>query len=372
MKRYREVSMAEAMKKVRADFGEDAVILSSEVVYSKGFLGLFKQKSFEVVAGYDKLEAAPAAEKPTGSRSVTEPDSTKQLQANLELKKELTDLKRMVQNIQRPAAVEVYPDFCKPLLTYLSDAELSESMVKQIGDELLRVSSTKNMELHPEDQIGIANKVLRKNVNDLPFGGISFEKRYINVIGPTGVGKTTTIAKMAARAMLEHKKKIGFITTDTYRIGAIEQLKTYANLLQVPVEVAYNADDFGKAMEKLSNVDVVFIDTAGRNYREAQYVQDLKELIDFKREMESYLVLSMTAKERDMESIIHQFSSVPIEKFVFTKMDETNSIGSAFNLMIKYNKGLAYYTDGQEVPEDIVEGSFEKLTDRLFKEFSHA
>jgi len=373
MKRYKAPSMVEAMKKVRSDFGEDAVILSSEVVYSKGFLGLFKQKSFEVVAGYDRVND----DTPVEMEDSPPPKHSQTLQTPLsdnsaELKKELLELKRLVQNIQRPAAVDYYPESILPILDYLTDAELSDELIKKIGDELLRVSSAKNISLHPEDQLEIAKKILNQNLSDISFGGITFEKRFINIVGPTGVGKTTTIAKMAARVMLEQKKKVGFITTDTYRIGAIEQLKTYANLLQAPVEVAYTSEDFVRSMEKLSNVDLIFIDTAGRNYREEQYVQDLKGLIDFNHEMESYLVLSMTGKEKDMESIIHQFSSVPIEKFIFTKLDETNSIGSMINLMIKYNKGLAYYTDGQEVPEDIVEGSFDGLIDRLFKEFSYA
>ncbi|RKJ07476.1 flagellar biosynthesis protein FlhF, partial [Butyricicoccus sp. 1XD8-22] len=184
-------------------------------------------------------------------------------------------------------------------------------------------------------------------------------KKYINVFGPTGVGKTTTIAKMAARSVLEKKKRIGFITTDTYRIAAIEQLKIYANLLQAPIEIVYNAQDYERAVQKMENVDLVFIDTAGRNYKEGKYVSDIKELIDFRDMSESFLVLSLTSKEKDMEIIIEQFNDVPIEKFIFTKIDETNSIGTIFNLMIKYNKGLAYYTDGQEVPEDIQEAKLD-------------
>ena len=109
----------------------------------------------------------------------------------------------------------------------------------------------------------------------MPFGGISFKKKYINVLGPTGVGKTTTIAKIAARALLEKKKKIGFITTDTYRIAAIEQLRTYANLLQAPVEIAIQLCDFEEAIAKLADRDLIFIDTAGRNYKEAKFVDDL-------------------------------------------------------------------------------------------------
>ena len=172
---------------------------------------------------------------------------------------------------------------------------------------------------------------------------------------------------MAARSVLEKKKKIGFITTDTYRIAAIEQLKTYAALLQAPVEIVYSATDYAEAIKRLSHLDLIFIDTAGRNYKEAKYVEDLKSLINFNEQAESYLVLAMTAKQKDLESIIDQFKNIQIEKFIFTKLDETNSIGTMFNLMIKYNKGLAYYTNGQEVPEDIEEASLEKLLDLFFQ-----
>ena len=138
--------------------------------------------------------------------------------------------------------------------------------------------------------------MLIAKLQEVPFGGISYSKKYINVLGPTGVGKTTTIAKMAARAVLEKKKKVGFITTDTYRIAAIEQLKTYAGLLQAPMEIVYNEQDLQEAMRKFENLDVVFIDTAGRNYKEAKFVQDLQKLIDFEENTETFLVLSTTSK----------------------------------------------------------------------------
>lgn len=111
----------------------------------------------------------------------------------------------------------------------------------------------------------------------------------------------------------------------------------------------------------------MFIDTAGRNYKEVKYVDDLQRLIKFDDQAESYLVLAMTTKEKDMENIVDQFKQLPIEKFIFTKIDETNSIGTMINLMIKYNKGLAYYTNGQEVPEDIEEADLEAVLNLFFQ-----
>ena len=382
MKKYNAPSIAEAMKLIRADLGEDAVILNSKVVVKKKFLGLVKQKSFEVVAGVDRVEKAPVpsslpdlrklqeVKQPPSSfaeqvRQVEQEVKQNQLVPN-ELQQDIADLKVMMQSLQRQTVQSHYPDELLPFVDFLKRQELDEELITNISDELFTHFKENNALTEPEMR-RITQSYLRKRLEPLPIDGLSYEKKFINVLGPTGVGKTTTIAKMAARSVLEKKKKIGFITTDTYRIAAIEQLKTYAALLQAPVEIVYSAEDYKKAIEKLAHLDLIFIDTAGRNYREAKYVNDLRNLINFDEEAESYLVLSLTSKEKDLQLITEQFAQLKIEKFIFTKLDETNSIGTMFNLMIKYNKGLAYYTNGQEVPEDIEQPTIEKLFELLFQ-----
>lgn len=367
MKKYSAVTMTEAMSKVRADLGDDAVILNSKVVYTKGFLGLFKKKTIEVVAGMDKYETPLQPVQPLPKEMTS--NVKKEEVVSSELKKELSDIKMLVQSMQRPVETKKYTENIESFLQYLRNHEINEELITRIGDELFEHVNENDSNKQSLSDRQIATQVLKEALKDVPFGGISYQKKYINVLGPTGVGKTTTIAKMAAHAVLQKKKKIGFITTDTYRIAAIEQLKTYAGLLQAPVEIVYNSEDFKKAMETYKDFDLVFIDTAGRNYKEVKFVEDVKKLIQFEDNVESYLVLSSTSKEKDMETIIEQFSSFPIEQFIFTKADETNSIGSMINLMIKYNKGLAYYTDGQEVPEDINEASVDSLLKLLFKEY---
>ncbi|MEK5039532.1 flagellar biosynthesis protein FlhF [Sporosarcina sp. FSL K6-3457] len=363
MKKYTAETMVEVMKKVRADFGDDAIILSSTVVNTKGFLGFFKKKSVEVVAGFD--EPAPKMEEPV--LPFLEPHFESADKASMELKQEMNEMKKMLKDMQQVARQSRFPDELKPLLAHLDKQGLSTSSVTQIGEEIYNRMKAEKKDFTQEEQLFITQQLLEREMEDLPFGGISFNKRYINVLGPTGVGKTTTIAKIAARALLENKKKIGFITTDTYRIAAIEQLRTYANLLQAPVEVAYNSRDFEKAIDKLADRDIIFIDTAGRNYKEVKFVEDLTKLIDFSLDMESFLVLSMTSKEQDMKIIVEQFNQFSVEKFIFTKMDETSSIGPMFNLMKDYHIGTAYYTDGQEVPEDITEADSKKLISLLLK-----
>ena len=376
MKKYTAPSIAEAMKRIRADLGEDAVIINSKVVVTKKLFGLIKHKNFEVLAGVDQIETKPT----TGSRlpdlqphhfqssrsTVQEEVHSENTLLTSELKSEIADLKAMLQSMQRLTVESQIPQEMKPFLDFLKRQELNEELITAISDELFQLykkqGTLSNLEIKE-----VAEQYVKEKMLSLPIGGLSYNRKYINLLGPTGVGKTTTIAKMAARAVLEKKKKIGFITTDTYRIAAIEQLKTYANLLQAPVEIVYNADDYKAAIKKFEHLDLIFIDTAGRNYKEAKYVNDLKKLIEFDEEVEAFLVLSLTAKEKDMETITEQFEEIPIEKFIFTKIDETNTIGTMFNLMIKYNKGLAYYTNGQEVPEDIEEAKIEKLLELFFQ-----
>jgi len=387
MKKYYASSIPEAMKQVRAELGEDAVILNSKVVITKKFFGMIKQKSFEVVAGVDGMEPNQVAPIPTpASLPITTKenarlqDITNAIQVKIhqdqpshdvvkpedtgiseELRKEIADLKSLMQSMHKKTTQAQYPDELLPFIEYLRQQELNEELITTIGDELF-MHFKEASEINFSQCKMVTKNLLRKRLESLPIGGLSYERKYINVLGPTGVGKTTTIAKMAARAVLEKKKKIGFITTDTYRIAAIEQLKTYAGLLQAPVEIAYNATDFEQAIQRLSHLDLVFIDTAGR-----KYVDDLQRLIKFDDQAESYLVLAMTTKEKDMANIIDQFNQLPIEKFIFTKIDETNSIGTMLNLMIKYNKGLAYYTNGQEVPEDIEEADLEAVLNLFFQ-----
>ncbi|MCT6923564.1 flagellar biosynthesis protein FlhF [Metasolibacillus sp.] len=386
MKKYNAPSIAEAMKLIRADLGDDAVILNSKVVVDKKFFGLVKKKSFEVVAGIDKVEAKsafpplqdlqllkPIVQVPA-STSVKETEQKVLKKASLEedsaitneLKKEIADLKSIMQSLHRQSIQSKYPDELLHFIDYLKQQELNEELITQISDELfVNIKDIDSIDF--ENFQAATERVLERKLRDVEIGGVSYDKKYINVLGPTGVGKTTTIAKMAARAVLEKKKKVGFITTDTYRIAAIEQLKTYAGLLQVPIEIVYSAEDYKAAIEKFAHLDLVFIDTAGRNYKEAKYITDLQQLIKFGDNVQTFLVLSLTSKEQDLDVIIKQFEQIHVEKFIFTKLDETNSIGTMFNLMIKYKKGLAYYTNGQEVPEDIEEPSLEKMFELFFR-----
>ncbi|MGD6803038.1 flagellar biosynthesis protein FlhF [Rossellomorea aquimaris] len=369
-------TMPEAMKNIRAELGEGAVILNSKIIYTGGFLGLFKKKNIEVIAAIDPNSNQTAREKrpqyspkeiqeqPLPSVRKASPEA-KTGNGAQELKKEITELQSIVRQFKTKDEFRHYPKNIRTLLLYLKDQDVDERYIFEAAEHLAALNEDKqasNSELNTA-----LSEFLQGKLHGFDFGGISYRKKYVNVIGPTGVGKTTTLAKMASEAVLEKRKKIAFITTDTYRIAAIEQLKTYAQLLNVPLEVVYKLEDFQKAIDKFADYDVVFIDTAGRNFREEKYVKDLEKIIDFKKDMETFLVLSLTAKEKDLRDIIKNFSTVPVEKFIFSKVDETSSYGTMYNLIRNEEKGAAYLTAGQSVPEDISEASSKQIIDLVME-----
>lgn len=380
VKKYIALTMQDAMKKIREEMGNDAVILNSKVVQSGGFLGLFAKKRIEVIAAMDpdvptqKQTAQPKfGEKTIQNPPIKKEQSISQVKQQMvneedqDLIAELKELKGMLQSITTNEQIGLYPEPLKLMVDKLIKLEVNSVLRSQIMSELLEYWYKKSGNLTPSQLNEKEKELFETKLEGLDFSGVSYKKKYINVIGPTGVGKTTTLAKLAAECVLQKKKKVAFITTDTFRIAAIDQLKTYAKILNVPIEVCYSIDDLKIAKKKLEMYDYIFIDTAGRNFLEAQYVTDLQSIIDFDDEMETFLVLAATAKATDMLAVYQQFSVIPINKLIFTKLDETSTRGPLFDVMINTNKGVAYTTHGQNVPDDIEAATRTRIVEQILR-----
>lgn len=389
IQKYIARDMPEAMKRIRAELGNNAVILHSKVIYTGGFLGLFKKRNIEVLAAIDpSLSEVPTSQQPK-KREVRNPVlikepsiNTKSVEASMSHSMEekrvssFPDITKQLDEINQN--VQAFGDFSnnvsfsipapiKKVVKQLDKQEIDQTIKNRMVKELVAKWYAAGENIADADVFKWAQQLLLAEISPYSFGEISLSKKYINVIGPTGVGKTTTLAKIAANIILKQQKTVGFITTDTYRIGAIEQLKTYANILDVPLEVCYSMEDFEQATKKLDSCDVILIDTAGRNFRNKKYVEDLMQVVDYKREMETLLVLSLTAKQKDLEEIYQQFSAIEIDSFVFTKLDETSSYGAMINLIVSCKKGVAYITTGQNVPDDIVPATPLKLVNKIIE-----
>ncbi len=186
-----------------------------------------------------------------------------------------------------------------------------------------------------------------------PIAAIAGTRRIVALVGPTGVGKTTTVAKLAANFKLAHGVRVGLITVDTYRIAAVEQLKTYAEIIDLPLAVVNDPGEMPRALDELGAVDLVFIDTAGRSPRDEVKIRELAEFLQQARPDEVHLVLSAVAGERSLRSAVERFTVVQVDRLILTKLDEADSLGGVLGVIGLSPRPLSYLTTGQAVPDDI-------------------
>jgi flagellar biosynthesis protein FlhF len=228
--------------------------------------------------------------------------------------------------------------------------EVSEYIISCLMKKYETITGISDEEIKQEIE-QIIQAIFQKRIPESNV--ISENTRIINVVGPTGVGKTTSIAKLATEQILKQKRRVAMITTDVYRIGAVEQLKTYAGILNVPIEVVRSAEDLEQALINLKNFDLIYMDTTGRNYKEIKYLESVNEFLKQPIESENYLALSLTTKYEDIQILLERFLDSPVKKIILTKFDETSSYGTILNIAFHFPYQIAYITNGQSVPEDI-------------------
>lgn len=371
VRRYVVKDMPEAVVMIRKDLGKGAVILSSKRIRVKKWFGLWHTKRIEVLAatgddvpvrtvdpiGQVRTEEVavlrqPAASSSDALRAAVEAP-TAQPQAALDelarMRQEMADIRVLLQkgspNVLAPL---IHANDDSPVLTRLMEHGIRKSVALDLVAQ----------DLSANDALGQIVASLKPALNAEPIRQTS---RVCLFVGPTGVGKTTTVAKIAALHVLSGDRRVGLITTDTFRIAAVEQLKTYAKILRVPLEVVTSPADLPNALERLADCDLILIDTAGRSYRSGDQLTDIAHLQSVAAIDETYLVLSMTSKPEDLESLAEIFTELPFDKFLFTKIDETNTVGPILTLLHLHRKPLSYVTTGQNVPDDIEIASLDKI-----------
>ncbi len=245
--------------------------------------------------------------------------------------------------IQNEVAQEIADDLCDRVRRDLNEAQLADAA--QVRTSFRR---------HLAALVPVApDSMLVRPSDGRPFT--------LALVGPTGVGKTTTVAKLAAAYKLRHQRRVGLITTDTYRIAAVDQLRTYANIIGLPLKVALTPAEMAEACRSLAHCDVILIDTAGRSPNDGARLEEIRAFAKAADPHEVHLVLSSTCSEQVLMRTIERFSAVEADRVIFTKTDEAVSLGVLINVMRKAGKELSFITTGQEVPDHIEAGSPERL-----------
>jgi len=368
IKRYIANTEKEAIEKVRDDLGNDALIISVKNIKPKGIYRLFKKSSVEVTAAIDNylnnnqdmnsnLKKKYATDEGAKSENKNDNDNEKGHLKNIENK--INELERLLQsslnkiddkqvvvNDQNNNNEKNLNSVLQIFYAHLIENDVEERIARKLLENL------ENCNIN-EVVAKLYQRLVNMIGNPEPIINDKQGPQIVTFIGPTGVGKTTTIAKIATKFALNKDTKVGFITSDTYRIAAVEQLKVYANILSIPIQVIYSHNELASAIERFSDRDIIFFDTAGRSHKNNEQFEQLKDMLDIIKNNEIHLVLSLTLKLNDMKTIIERYIEITNFNIIFTKADETSSLGNIVNIKELYGLEYSYLTFGQNVPDDI-------------------
>lgn len=388
VKTYTAPTKLEALLKVRDELGPEAVILHERQA-SKGWF-LFKKPVIELVVATSQAEETGGdviptvrAEKLANARasSVLTADPNGVNPRGVEpkgvetydpvpsklrkLEAEMQELRTMVsavhQRLQESPPEILNEPPCPtehPLFTQLIHQGVELELAKSLISAVPRIAHG------AEAKLSLKRALARL----LPVGGVlpteRSPKQVVALVGPTGVGKTTTIAKLAATYALEHNRKVGLLSLDTYRIGAIEQLRTYAQIMDIPLQIAYDADEMREGLDALQGYDLVLIDTIGRSQRDEPSLQSLKLALDAAKAT-VYLAVAANTDTQTLYDVQERFAILDARYLIVTKLDETARFGPITNLIARKRMPVAYCADGQRVPEDLREADSEWLARQL-------
>lgn len=391
IKRYIVNNMNEAMTRIRYELGKDAVIISQRKIRKPGLSGYFAKKVIEVTAAIEnskKNEETSIESSLDAIRRImnTEVSVSNNRQNVYERNKKKVTIDEIaiddekIENAEKKAKAKEILNLDRELQrTPLEQDELVKEMLemKNMLSEIMNSTSTNGikksklqilLENNDLNEISVkrimaALKDIDEDIDDREKAKKVIERMIplsspkmsgvVVLVGPTGVGKTTTIAKLAGKLALIDKKKVGLITIDTYRIGAVEQLRTYAEIMNLPFKVVLTTKEMEAAIENMANCDVILIDTTGRSCKNPMQISELRSFVEKANTTNIHLVISCTTKNKDIKTIVDGFRELNYNNVIITKLDETSTYGSIMNILDLARKPLSFITSGQNVPDDI-------------------
>lgn len=376
---FRAKTLRDALLQVRHRLGPDAAVLHAREV-SPGLISrLFGRREFEVAAS-NEVPVASRLPAELDRRVPLDDEAARPLPVEYDyrsryrqdfrhrLSDQLGELQSLVQELcasTSGSARNELPEGIFCVFTDMIEAEIDETIAR----DFLERARANSIGSEPVDPLLIKARIVQLLEEELhttgPIIAGSDGCRVVAMVGPTGVGKTTTIAKLAANFRLREKKRVGLITVDTYRVAAVEQLRTYADIIDLPMEVVATPREMREAVRRLGNLDLVLMDTAGRSPRDEVRIQELKSMLGEAEAAEVHLVLSSTASAKSLLGTIERFAEVGATAMLLTKLDEATSLGHLLPVVRNSQLPLSYLTDGQDVPDDIQVAQPRKLAQLL-------
>ena len=359
IKRYEVGSIQEAMNKIKIDLGEEAVILSTKRLRGG------KVPLFEVTAARDENKknvdfCEPHKSHESGNQCVS-------ASAEMDMiRNDLTEMKYLIRDIRKedPIRRELSQlrEYLNNLMNVLGNWEKnlfpgppSKIYYHLVANGVSRERAYRLVNtIDKIDNFENTCKSLESTItSSIPVRNVRRRRGVIAFVGPTGVGKTTTLAKLAARYSISEKLSVGLISADTYRIAAADQLKTYAKIMGVPIRVVSEKEEFQEALSRFSDKDIVMVDTPGKSRKDRGYIEKLRDFLSVGVAVETSLLLSLTASRENMLEAASRFDAVNYDSIIFTKVDEATGLGSMYDVIDQVGKPVSYLTVGQNVPNDI-------------------
>ncbi|MGB9809149.1 MAG: AAA family ATPase, partial [Caldanaerobacter sp.] len=272
-------------------------------------------------------------------------------------KKDINELKNLIKTIATEKNTQIFENGVKSITSKLLEYGIEKELSQLLGEGIDEL-----------DEVG--KELLKKRIKAFlgaPQPLDSGKSKKVLFIGPTGVGKTTTVAKIASHLILNEGKKVMLVTADVFRIAAYEQIKSYGDILGVPVRVVSNVFEFHKLQPEFKNYDVVLIDTAGRSHKDEKRVNELKTFMKYAECDEIYLCLSATTRPQDLKEVIKKYDFAGNYKLIFTKLDETDNYSSILNAVYYSGQPISYFTNGQIVPDDLMLADSEIIFSSIVK-----
>ena len=407
--KYQGRTQEEAIRIAKEQLGENAVIMNVRPIKSKGLFYFLKDSAYEVTAAVE--EQQPVAKSSglaiqdninfSADEEIKIPIQPQETVARRETNRQAEVLKResqnrleeRIENIQDLLEKKLAPAETETAKSQSKREEKTAKMTKEQEEGMKFLKMIYGIMLENEINEKYANVIL-EDIEKVVRGGSSVDyilssiyqkmilkfgqprpiefgekkPKVVFFIGPTGVGKTTTIAKVASKFKLDAGKKVALLSADTYRIAAAEQLKTYANILDTPFSIVYAPEELNQAIAQLADYDLILVDTAGFSHKNMEQKDDIKKLVnslDKKYEKEVFLVVSATAKYKDLVNIADVYHDIADYKLIFTKLDETSAYGNLLNIRLYSGADLSYTTNGQNVPDDIELFHTQKIVKQL-------